>query len=88
MDPDPTSLSGVEPCWGGSGKTPLLLGTQVLPVLELEVRPAIEPLAPCNTEDSWTLARHLHACWEPCSAGLWKGSLSTYSHCPAPDPRQ
>lgn len=28
-------------------------GTQALGVLELEVRPAIDTLAPCITEDSW-----------------------------------
>lgn len=44
---------------GRMWKTTLPLGTQPLCVLGLEVRPAIEP--PSNTEDSWTLARDMHA---------------------------
>lgn len=44
------------------------------------------PTGTCNTGDSPTLVRGLHACLEPSPGGLWEGPLST-TYTPAPGSR-
>lgn len=71
-------LSGVDRCWGGCGEVPLLLGTHTL-CLHPRARSqaCYWPTGTCNTGDSPTLVRGLHACLEPSPGGLWEGPLST-----------